>query len=501
MLIRPHRQDLQIIGYYVGRILGALTWLQLPPLVLATILAEWNDVSALVIGMTLTLTIGRLAEWRLRSRKELNWSHGLVIVALAWLVGTAVLAVPMYLSGHFGAYVDAYFETMSGFTATGLTVLQDLDHFSVPMNLLRHLLHFVGGQGIVIVMLTALGSSSGQVSTMYVGEGRDDRVLPNVVRTARFIYLVASVYLVVGTMSLWLATLHAGFNPLSALVHAFNLFVAAFDTGGFTTMSTSVAYYHSAVVEGVLVVLMIAGALSFLLHFELWRGRLREVLENLEMRTLAVTGALTTSVILLGLARAGTYTDIGPLFRKGVFNVVSAHTSSGFMVNAPRNVVSDWGLVAPAGLLLALALGGMASSTAGGVKAIRVGLTAKSVFRDIRRAIQPDAAIVVASYTQRHRRLLTDAQVRQAITILVMYMALFLGGAVVGVFYGFPFEQALFDSTSASVNGGMSVGVVAPSNPLVMKLMNIVQMWLGRLEFMAVFALIGYVVALARGKG
>ena len=500
MLIRPDRDDLRIIGSYVGRILGALTLLQLPPLVLAAALGEWNDVSALVIGIALTVAIGRLTAWRLPTDEPLDWSHGLVIVALAWLAGTAVVAVPMFLSGHFGTYLDAYYEVMSGFTATGLTLLQDLDHLSVPMNLLRHLTHFVGGQGIIIVMLTGLGSSSGQVSTLYVGEGRDERILPSLVRTARFIYLVASVYLVVGTSALWLAALHAGLEPLMGLVHALNLFMAAFDTGGFATMSTSIAYYHSALVEGVLIVIMVAGALSFLLHFELWRGRLREVFENLETRTLAVTGVLTTSVLLLGLARAGTFTDVGPLFRKGVFSVISAHTSTGFTVNASRAFVSDWGLIAPAGLLLALALGGMASSTAGGVKAIRVGLTAKSAFRDIRRAIQPDAAIVVSSFTQRHRRVLTDAAVRPAITILVMYMGLFLGGAVVGVYYGFPFEQALFDSTSASVNGGMSVGVISPDNPAPMKLVNIGQMWLGRLEFMAVFALVGYGVALVKGR-
>lgn len=500
MLIRPDRDDLRIIVYYVGRIVGALTLLQLVPLGLAVVMGQWNDVTALLIGIALTLSIGSVTEWRLPTSERLDWSHGLVIVALAWLCGTAVLAVPMYLTGHFGAYVDAYFEVMSGFTATGLTLLQDIDHFSVPMNLLRHLTHFVGGQGIIIVMLTGLGSSSGQVSTMYVGEGRDERILPSIVRTARFIYLVASVYLAVGTTALWLAALHAGFSPLSALVHALNLFMAAFDTGGFATMSTSIVYYHSALMEGVLILLMVAGALSFLLHFELWRGRLREVFENIEVRTLAVTGLLTTTVLLLGLARAGTFTDVGPLFRKGVFSVISAHTSTGFTVNASRTFVSDWGLVAPAALLLALALGGMASSTAGGVKAIRVGLTAKSAFRDIRRAIQPDAAIVVASFTQRHRRVLTDAAVRPAITILVLYMGLFLGGAVIGVYYGFPFEQALFDSTSASVNGGMSVGVVGPDNPLPMKLMNIVQMWMGRLEFMAVFALGGYLVAIARGR-
>ncbi len=276
--------------------------------------------------------------------------------------------------------------------------------------------------------------------------------------------------------------------------------MAAFDTGGFATMSTSVGYYHSFVVELVLVVLMIAGALSFLIHHELWRGRARTLLESLETRTFAATGVLVTTLLLLGLARAGTYTDPVSLLRRGVFSIVSAHTSTGFTVNASRLFVTDWGLVAPAILLLGLALGGMASSTAGGVKAIRVGLVAKSVARDIRRAIQPDAAVVVASFRKRRRRIITDAHVHQAITILVLYLGMFLVGAVLGVFYGLSFDQALFESTSATVNGGMSVGVLTPETPLPLKLVHTLQMWLGRLEFMAVFALGGYLVAMVRGR-
>lgn len=499
MLIRPRSDDLRIIGYYLGKAILGLGLVQLVPLALAVWMRSWDDVSALVSGIAIAVAIGTVSDWRLHTRRDLDWAHGLVIVALAWLVGTAVLATPMHLSGHFGTYLDAYLEMMSGLTATGLSLAQDVDHLSEPMNLLRHLTHFVGGQGIVIVMLTGLASSSAQVSSLYFGEGRDDRVLPNVVRTARFLFLIAGTYLVIGTTALWLATMSAGMQPLRAAYHSLHLFMSAFDTGGFATMSTSAGYYHSLAVELVLIVLMVAGAFSFLLHFELWRGRVRELWENLEVRTLAVTGTLATTVILFGLGHAGAFTDIGSLFRQGVFSAVSAHTSTGFTINQSAQF-AQWGLVAPAGLLLALALGGMASSTAGGVKAVRVGLLAKSVIRDLRRASQPDAAVVASSYVQRHRRLLTDAQVRQATTILVLYLVMFIGGAMVAVYYGYPFDQALFDSTSATVNGGISVGVYSPDMPIPMKVTFGLQMWLGRLEFMAAFALLGFGVAMVRGR-
>lgn len=502
MLIRPSREDVRVIGYYLGKVVTGLGYLQVIPLVVALVLGEFNDATALVIGVAVAIAVGRTSEWRLRTTRDLTMTSGMVTVALAWLVGPAVIAIPLYLSGHYGAFTDAFFDAMSGLTTSGLALIQDLDHLTVPINLLRHLTHFAGGQGIVVVVLTMLATSGARVGTLYLGEGRDDRIVPNVVRTARFIYLVAGAYLVVGTAALWVTGILAGLTPGRALFHGLNIFMAAFDTGGFAPYSTSMGYYHSAAMEAVVIVLMIAGTLSFGLHWHLWRGRRRAFVDNIEVHALAITGLLTIVAGLVGLARAGTFTETGALFRKGVFTIISAHSGTGFAVNAPRLFVTDWGAIAPAAVVLAMALGGMASSTAGGFKAIRVGLVTKSVLRDIRRAVLPDAAVTVASYGgSTHRRTITDGEVRAAISILVLYMGAHLAGALLGVYHGYSFDEALFESTSALANVGLSVGVTDPFMPLDMKWFTIIQMWLGRLEFMAGFALVGWLVSTVRGKG
>lgn len=503
VLIRPSREDTRVIGYYLGRVINGVGLLLLIPLVAAIPLGEFNDAFALLIGAAVAFSLGSLAELRLRTEQDLTMSTGMVTVAMAWLVGPAVVAVPLYLSGHYGSWVDAFFDALSGLTTSGLALIQDLDHLSVPMNLLRHLTHFAGGQGIVVVVLTMLATSGARVGTLYLGEGRDDRIVPNVVRTARFIFLVAGGYLVAGTVALWIAGLTAGLTPGRAVFHAITVFMAGFDTGGFSPYSTSIGYYHSAAFEFVVVVLMVAGTLSFGLHYHLWHGRRRALGENFEVRTLAVTLALTAAVTLVGLGRAGTYGDVGALFRKGFFTVVSAHTGTGFAVEPAGVLNHDWGLVAPAAVVLAMALGGMASSTAGGFKAIRVGIATKSVFRDIRRAVQPDAAVVVATYPSGsgQRKTLTDNEVRTAISIVVLYVMTHIAGALLGVYFGYPLDAALFESTSALANVGLTVGITAPDMPLAMKLFSIVQMWLGRLEFLSAFALVGFLVASFRGKG
>lgn len=500
MLIRPDSDDLRLIAFYVGKVVFGIGLLLLVPLAYALVLAAWDDVSALAVGASLAIVLGRITELRFHTTKVLDWSHGLVTVALAWLLGPVFLAIPLYLSGHYAGFTDAYFDAMSGLTTSGLALIQDLDHLSDAMQILRHLSHFAGGQGIIIVMLTMIASSAAQVGTLYIGEGRDDRIVPNVIRTARFIYLVAFAYLGLGTTALFLAGLHAGLRPGRALFHAVNIFMAAFDTGGFAPYSSSIGYYHSAVFEAVVIVLMIAGGLSFGLHYHLWHGRHREAARDFELHTLATTFTILTALVLIGLGRSGAYTELGALFRKGVFTTISAHTGTGFAVTGSSAFSNDWGLVAPAMIVIAMALGAMASSTAGGIKAIRVGIALKSVLRDLRRVVAPESAVVLASYHQKHRRIVTDAQVRAAMAIIVLYLLLYLGGALLAVYYGFGFDQAMFESTSAGANVGLSIGVLSPDNPLPLKWAFILQMYVGRLEFMAAFALIGYCVALVRGK-
>ncbi|MDP9023702.1 MAG: TrkH family potassium uptake protein [Actinomycetota bacterium] len=500
MFLRPDRDDARLVGFYVGRVVTFLGAIQAVPALVALALGEWNAFTAFLISMALAIGAGRVTELRLHTRAPLDWSHGMLIASLSWLVGSAFAAIPLYLSGHVSGFVDAVFEAMSGLTTSGLTVLQDLDHLAYSVNLWRHLMHFAGGQGMVLAMLSLFGGAVGQAGTLYVGEARDERIMPNVVRTARFIWRVSFGYLAIGTISLLAVLLVAGLGPGRALIQSVELFMAGFDTGGFTPQSTSIAYYHSAAVEAVVAVLMVAGTMSFGLHYQLWRGNRVELRRNVEARTIAATLAVLAVLTMVGLGRAGTYGDAIPLFRKGFFTVLSAHTGTGFAVTAPRLFISDWGLLAPAAVVGAMALGGMASSTAGGIKAIRVGITAKGLWKDIRRVVLPESALVVSTYHSQRRRILRDDQVRSSVTVLLLYLLTYIAGGILGLFYGFDFTEAMFESTSASANVGLSVGITGPDLATPLKVSYIVQMWIGRLEFMAVFALLATLLAAVRGR-
>ncbi len=499
--LRPGADDVRLIGFYLGKVLLGLGLVMLIPALVALFLEEWNQASAYLIGASLCVIAGSVGEVRLRTRQQLTWAHGMVVVALAWLVGAIFAAIPMYLGGRFSDPLAALFEAMSGLTTTGMSVIHDLDHTPVSEDLFRHLLQIAGGLGIVIVVLSLFAGGGARVTTLYTAEARDERVMPNIIRTARFIFVVAGTFTVLFTTALFAALLLDGFTPPRALYHAINLFFASFSTGGFSTMQASMIYYHSASVEILVMLIMIAGTLSFGLHLALWRGDPRTVLRHLETRTLALTSSLFLLGITYGLLRAGTYEDVGPLFRKGVFTLVSAVSSTGHQVNVGDTYLTDWGVLAPAAIVGAMAIGGMASSTAGGIKAIRIGIAYKTLLHDIRRILLPEAALVVTSYDVGRRRTLRDETARAATTVLLLFIVTYLVGAMVGLLSGaYDITQTLFESVSVGSNIGISIGVVHPGMPDGLMAVYVVMMWLGRLEFVAVFALLGYLVSLARGR-
>jgi trk system potassium uptake protein TrkH len=200
-----------------------------------------------------------------------------------------------------------------------------------------------------------------------------------------------------------------------------------------------------------------------------------------------------------GLAGLGTYTSLFGLSRQGFFQILSAHTGTGF-ATVPSSELALWGGLAFGGMAIAMALGGMASSTAGGVKAMRVGIVSRAIRNDIKGDLLPEGALVDDTYYQFGRHRLTSEVARSAMIVSLLFVGLFLIGAGVGLAYGVPLQPALFESVSAGASVGLSVGVTTPTMPVVLKLTYIAQMLLGRLEFIAVFVLIGFIYSWVRGK-
>jgi trk system potassium uptake protein TrkH len=498
MLVRPVAEDFRLIGFYLGRIFLVVAGASLLPLIWAGVAREWHPFGSFLLMVGIFALLGVMGTNLRPLEPRLNWSHGMVVVALTWLLVPLVGAIPLLLSGHFGRPLDAFFDAMSGLTTTGLSLLGDVDHLASSLNFWRHLLQFLGGQGIILAALSIFAGTGG--ITLYFGEARDERILPSVTSTARFIWAVSVVHLIFGVISLGIiGWLLLGFDLDRALFHGLMTFFAGFDTGGFSPQSTSIGYYHSAVYEAFTSVLMVAGAMSFGLHYALWRGRRRAVFANLETRTILSTFGFTMLLTLIGLATTGLFTTVAGLTRQGFFQILSAHTGTGF-ATVSSSELSQWGGLAFGGMAIAMALGGMGSSTAGGVKSLRIGLTIKAVVNQIRQVLLPEHAVVGTAYNQSGRKHLTADLTQSVMIISLLYVALYLLGAGVALAYGVPLQDALFESVSASANVGLSVGVTSPTMPVLLEIVYIAQMWAGRLEFVAVFSLLGFIYASIRGR-
>lgn len=501
MILRPQLEDIKIIGYYLGKIILALGLAMLIPVIIGLAFSEINPLLDFLISAEIALIFGAILVKLCFTDKELNWMQGMIVVSLSWFVAMILGAIPFYLSGHWRTYLDACFEAMSGFATTGLVLVQGLDHLSHAHNLWRHLGPFIGGQGMVIVALSLFLRGSSGAFKLYVGEGREEKLLPNIIHTSRYIWLISIVYLFISTLILGVVGIFAlGMSPAESFFHGACIFMAAFDTAGFAPQSQNILYYHSLLYECIIIVIMLIGALNFNLHYQLWRGNLKEVRKNIETKSFFISIMLLFFITSWGLVKSGIYPEATAFFRKGFFQLISGHSTTGYMTIYAKQFINEWGDLALVAIICAMALGGCICSTAGGIKMLRVGIIFKALKEDIKRIILPERAIVVQKFHHIKEIFVEDKQVRAALMITLAYLVLYGLGAIVGMLFGYPFLDSLFESTSAAANVGFSCGITDPGMPAALKLTYIIQMWAGRLEFMSVFTLIGFFVAAVKGK-
>ncbi|MDD5505261.1 MAG: TrkH family potassium uptake protein [Candidatus Omnitrophica bacterium] len=500
MILKPRLEDLRIIGFYLGKIILGLAFTMVIPILAGLFCKEFNPALDFIIGIEISVFIGLLLLKVCRTDKDLNWMQGMIVVSLSWVVAMFLGAVPLYLSGHWKSFLDACFDAMSGFATTGLVLVQDLDHLSYTHNLWRHLIMFLGGQGIVVIALSLFVRGFSGAFKMYVGEARDEKIMPNVIHTSRFIWTVSIVFLILGTLALGITGVANGMQPFNSFFHGACIFMTAFDTGGFSPQSQSILYYHSLAYEVITIIIMVLGALNFKLHYHLWTGNRKEIFRNIETGTLFITIIATFSVVAAGLAQIGSYPSVATLFRKGFYQLISGHTGTGFQTIYPQQFILNWNHLALVGVILAMALGGAVCSTTGAIKMLRIGIIFKAFKEDLKRIIMPERALIIEKFHHIKEVFLEDKIVRSALIITLAYIILYVLGALVGMFYGHPFLNALFESTSAAANVGLSCGITNIAMPAGLKVTYIIQMWVGRLEFMSVFTILGFLIATIKGK-
>jgi len=472
----------------VQRILGMLLSLFSLSMLPSAGVSLWyrdGEVHVFVLAFVLLVVVGLLVWWPVRKdRRELRLRDGFLVVALFWVVLSLAGAVPLFLSTQpVVSVTDAVFESVSGLTTTGATVLTGLD--SLPKSILyyRQQLQWLGGIGIVVLavaLLPMLGVGGMQLYRAETpGPSKEShKITPRIAQTAKALWVIYVALTVACALAYWLA----GMTPFDAIAHSFS----TVSTAGFSTHDASLAHFDNRLIEGIAVVFMFIGSVNFALHFLAWRRlRLANYLLDEEFRSFIWALALLVVATWLYLWASGYYASLDEAFFKGLFQVVSTHTTSGFTTAD----FSLWPGVLPVLLLFTSFIGGCANSTSGGMKVIRWLLIGKQGAREVRRLIHPSAEFPVRIGGRPVQWRVVDAvwgffSVYVVVYVVMMMLLLAAGHD----------QVTAFSAIAATLNNlGPGLGAVSASFAALetsSKWVCIVAMLLGRLEIFTLLVLV-----------
>ena len=264
-------------------------------------------------------------------------------------------------------------------------------------------------------------------------------------------------------------------------------------TGGFAPNSQSIMYYHSFAIEVALMVFMLLGAISFVLHAQVFNGNMKLFKKDIEIRTMLIWLIFGIAVITCSLVVANNYSNLPTLLRVGPFLLVSAFSTTGFQNISPGEITQ----ILPTGAFLVLAfimgIGGSAGSTAGGIKLKRLGLAFKSVVSNVKEQIAPESAKVSTAYNHLGRQIIDREIAQNSMIVFILFIATYIIGCVVGIAYGYDATLSLFESITMASNGGLTC-IAHPGMPAPLVLTYTIEMWAGRLEFITLIAMCAQVV-------
>ena len=372
-----------MIVYILGKMMGVEGLLLLIPALVSLIYHEKSVISFLIVAAIL-LVIYMVFGRKLPASKQIYGKEGFVIVGLAWILWSAFGALPFVISGSIPYYIDALFETISGFTTTGSTILADIEALPMGISFWRSFTHWIGGMGVLVfvMMITSLDDENAMPLMRAEVPGPEaDKLVPKARHTARILY---GMYFVL-TAAEVVFLLFGGMNLYDALLHAFS----TAGTGGFSNRAASVSFYDSAYIDGVITVFMILFGINFNLYFFILLKDWKSILKNEELW--AYLGIVGVSIAIITGNILKIYGTVAHAFRYASFQVGSIITTTGFATAD----YDQWPELSKSILLALMFVGACAGSTGGGIKVSRLLIIVKSIRREVRKMLHPNAVTII----------------------------------------------------------------------------------------------------------
>lgn len=414
--------------------------------------------------------------------RSIGKHESFLIVTLAWVVMSAFGMLPYYLSGYVTDVSDAYFETMSGFSSTGATILQHIDDMPRGLLFWRSLTQWIGGIGIIVFALVLLPMVGGKATVLYEAEAAGgivrQRFRPRIGQMAKrlfctyiFITIILFVLLLLGPM-----------NIFDSLCHA----LTTVSTGGFSTKQASIAYWNSAYVEYVITAFMFIGGVNFALIYYIFQGVISKVLKDEEFRWYVWIVLIFTVIIVAGLITSGIMANFEEAIRVAIFNVVSIITTTCFTTHD----YTSWGAFYTFAFSLLMPFCACAGSTSGGMKIVRLIILCKNAINEFKKQVHPNAILPV----RLNGNVIPMGVITKVLAFLFLYVGITVLSLLVLSISGMNFEESLGTAISCMSNMGLAFNESGMASdfgnaPLFTKWYMSFLMLTGRLEIFTVLSL------------
>ena len=441
--------DFKVILHIIGFLLlltGSLMLTAIP----FSIYYKTDDIPAILISGISTSFFGFMLWFltRKNDNREIKKREGYLIVSLGWIVMSLFGTLPFIIYGSIPSFTDAFFETMSGFTTTGASILTDIE--ALPHGLLfwRSMTHWIGGMGIIVLslaILPILGIGGMQLYQAEVAGPTKDKIHPRVRETAKRLW---AIYFIL-TMAETVLLLFGGMNLFDALCHSFGTLA----TGGFSTKNNSIAFFNSPYIEYIIIIFMFLGGTNFSLHYFALHGNIKAYLKDEEFRFYMFFLAITILFTALFLFVYNSI-ELEKSFRDSAFSIVSILSSTGFATVD----YEKWHPFFTLMFLFLLLFGACAGSTSGGVKMVRYYILFKNSFYELKRLIHPQAVIPV----RYNERAVSNDVISKIAAFVLLYLITFTVGSIALALTGLEFSSAMGSVAACLGNIGPGLGSTGP---------------------------------------
>ena len=484
----------KIIFHFLGLLLLFNGGFMLLSALISLIYQDGVTLNIFFAGL-ITILVGVLIMLQTRDHKKImNKREGYVVVTFGWLIMTFSGTLPYVFSGAIPSFTNAFFETISGYTTTGATILNDIEIIPKGVLFWRSITHWIGGMGIIVLaiaILPLLGIGGMQLFAAEAPGPNADKLHPRITDTAKRLWLIYFGYTVAETILLQVA----GMTFFDAINHA----LSTLSTGGFSTKNASVAYWNDQpLIQYIIIVFMFLAGTNFVLSYFAFKGKVQKIFQDEEFK-LYSKFILIFTVIAAGIiyfkADPSVSTISHPMvlgeaesaFRHGLFQVISVITTTGF-ITADYTLWTPFLVVFFFGLMF---VGGSAGSTSGGVKVVRHLIMIKNGFMEFKRSLHPNAILPVRYNTKS----VSGDIVFNVLAFFILYMLSFIVGALVFSMFGIDFKSAVGLAASSLGNVGPALGEFGPVNnyaalPALGKWWSAFLMLIGRLELFTVLILL-----------